>query len=86
MKKLVRDNIPAILKKNNQPYKIKRLIDDQQYMSALHQKLIEEVGEFVEASNHEGDKKVKEELADVLEVIYTLCQFKNYDRNEIETC
>ena len=85
MKKLVRDNIPAILKKNNLVYKAKVLINDRHYLSALHEKLIEEVDELIEASNTKPDEKVKEEVADVLEVVNALCQLKNYDLNEIET-
>jgi len=60
------------------------LIDDQQYLLALHKKLIEEVDEFIEASNNQDDEKTKEELADVLEVIGALYQLKNYDQKEIE--
>jgi len=60
------------------------LIDDQQYLLALHKKLIEEVDEFIEASNNQDDEKTKEELADVLEVIDALCQLKNYNSDEIE--
>ena len=84
MKKLVRDNIPTILTKNNLIYKTKTLIDDRQFMQALQEKLVEEMEEFIEASNRQVDHEAKEELADILEVIDALCKFKKYDRNEIE--
>ena len=84
MKKLVRDKIPEILTEKNRNHKIETLTDDQQYLSALHEKLTEEVGEFIQASNNQDDEKTKEELADLLEVIDALYQLKNYDQREIE--
>jgi len=84
MKKLVRDKIPEILVKKNRDHKTKTLTDDQQYLLALHDKLIEEVDEFIQASSSKDDERTKEELADVLEVIDALYKLKNYDANEIE--
>jgi len=84
MEKLVRDKIPEILVQHNRAHKTEILTDDQCYLSALHEKLIEEVQEFIEASSDADDQKTKEELADVLEVIDALFQLKKYDPKEIE--
>lgn len=84
MKKLVRDKIPEILIKKNREHKTETLLDDQQYLSASHKKLVEEVDELIQASTGQDEQKTKEELADVLEVIDTLCQLKSYDAHEIE--
>ena len=64
--KLVRDNIPSICKENNQTPLI-RILDENEYTSALRKKLKEEVEEYL--SSHE-----LEELADILEVIEALAR------------
>jgi predicted house-cleaning noncanonical NTP pyrophosphatase (MazG superfamily) len=43
----------------------------------LKQKLKEEVEEFLKTPN-------KEELADILEVIYAICDFKKIEKKELE--
>lgn len=63
-KKLVRDNIPAIINaKGQQP--ITRVLDDKEYFRELIKKLKEEVAEF------ETNPSV-EELADIKEVLIAL--------------
>lgn len=52
--------------------------ESQEYYARLCDKLLEEVGEFLEQKN------IDEELADVLEVIYAICEFKNIDREALE--
>lgn len=44
----------------------------------MKKKLREEVDEFLEEIS-------KEELADILEVIYAICDFMNVDREELES-
>ena len=62
--KLVRDNIPNIIKeKGEEP--ITRILSDEEYKKELEKKLNEEYQEVLEAS---GSERV-EELADMLEVI-----------------
>lgn len=68
--KLVRDKIPGILDKKGVVYE-KRIATDDEYRTALINKLVEEVEEFVEA----GDP---EELADVIEVVEALKKLPDY--------
>ena len=62
--KLVRDKIPGIIQKNNQ-IPITQTLQQTQYRRRLEQKLQEEVNEFIKS-------KSPEELADILEVVYSL--------------
>jgi predicted house-cleaning noncanonical NTP pyrophosphatase (MazG superfamily) len=74
--KLVRDKIPQIiLAQKRQP--IYHVATEKEYGEYLMKKLQEEVNEFFEAEN-------KEELADVMEVIYAICQHKQFDLSDIE--
>jgi predicted house-cleaning noncanonical NTP pyrophosphatase (MazG superfamily) len=74
--KLVRDKIPEIVKKEGQ-IPVIRVANKKEYWQALKQKLKEEVEEFLKRSN-------KEELADILEIIYAICDFKKIDKKELE--
>lgn len=74
--KLVRDKIPEIIK-NKGKIPVTHLAGDEEYWNKLKEKLSEEVNEFLEESN-------EEELADVLEVIYAICEHKNFNEEEIE--
>ena len=77
--KLVRDKIPAIIESKGQVPSI-RILSGAEYTDALEQKLDEEVGEY------HKDKNL-EELADILEVIYALCENLGYSKEELlETC
>ena len=66
--KLVRDKIPEIIK-NSSKIPIIHAANDEEYLEKLKEKLQEEVKEFLEEDNIE-------ELADILEVIYALKDFK----------
>lgn len=79
MSKLVRDKIPEIMIVKNKNPKIKIITNDLEYFSFLTKKLLEEVDEFIEASNKSEKHFAEEEMADVLEVIEAICKFKNYD-------
>ena len=77
MAKLVRDKIPEIiLKATGKSAKVVVLGDDE-YEKALKRKLQEEVKEFLESGE-------TEELADVLEVVYSLSKVKGVSWNELE--
>lgn len=74
--KLVRDFIPQIIERNGSKAHI-RILNEKEMISCLENKLIEEVNEYLE------DDSV-EELADILEVIYALCQIKGISKDELE--
>jgi predicted house-cleaning noncanonical NTP pyrophosphatase (MazG superfamily) len=74
--KLVRDKIPEIIEKADKIPKT-HIANNDEYWELLRKKLIEEVTEFLEDNS-------KEELADTLEVIYAICDYKKISREEIE--
>lgn len=65
--KLVRDKIPQIIEADNKECSM-RVLDDEEYTVALKTKLQEELNEFLEAK--EKNEQI-EELADLLEVVYS---------------
>lgn len=67
--KLVRDYIPEIIEKNGQTAYV-TVLGDEEYEKALEEKLKEEVNEYI------SDNSV-EELADILEVLDAILQFRN---------
>ena len=75
--KLVRDKIPEIIKSDGKN-PITHIASEEEYWDRLKLKLNEEVSEFLEDNT-------QEELADILEVIYALCEHKNWSQQEIET-
>ena len=74
--KLVRDKIPEIIK-NKGAVPITHIADDEEYWQKLKQKLKEEVDEFLEDGN-------EEELSDILEVVYGICDFKKIGKERLE--
>jgi len=74
--KLIRDKIINIIKTNGETPKYHILSDDD-YLSELHKKLLEEAHEFIEADDIE-------ELADLMEVVYAIAKVKNIDLKEME--
>ncbi len=75
--KLVRDKIPEIIKEAGE-IPLTHIANEEEYWKKLKEKLKEEVDEFLEESN-------EEELSDILEVISTICDFKNIDKKELES-
>lgn len=69
--KLVRDNIPSIIKGNGAT-PITRILNEEEYKKELEKKLYEEYNEVLEAS---GEDRV-EELADMIEVIKYLAKLE----------
>lgn len=78
--KLVRDKIPQIIEASGKQCTV-RVLDDAEYAVALKTKMQEELNEFLEAS--EVDQQL-EELADLLEVVYSFVQSKGVVYEEIE--
>ena len=76
--KLVRDNIPDIIKSNGEIPMVEILNDDQ-YKKELEKKLIEECHEVLDAS---GENRI-EELGDLLEVMISLAELENKTFNDI---
>ena len=75
--KLVRVGIPEIIEKNSDK-SFTHIADDKEYKESLMQKVQEEVDEFLKDPN-------KEEIADILEVLYAICDFEGTSKEEIES-
>ena len=74
--KLIRDKIPEIIKADGKECFI-RSLDQEEYYKTLQEKLQEELNEY-----YQSDKM--EELADILEIIHAILDFKNMDYQELE--
>jgi predicted house-cleaning noncanonical NTP pyrophosphatase (MazG superfamily) len=74
--KLVRDKIPErIVKSGKHP--VTHTATESEYWLKLQEKLREEVDEFIKDGN-------SEELADILEVINAISDYKKISRDELE--
>ena len=76
--KLVRDNIPRQIKEEGSVPNYYTEQNDEGYWMRLISKLHEEVTEL-------GDDRSAQEMADVIEVIYAICEFQGIDLDEVET-
>lgn len=75
MGKLVRDKIPQIIKESGTT-PIIQILSDEDYLVELDKKLDEEIAEY------QADKSI-EEMADVLEVLFTICNARGYSVDEL---
>jgi predicted house-cleaning noncanonical NTP pyrophosphatase (MazG superfamily) len=75
--KLVRDNIPEIILRNDGIAHVRRLDDDSEYITELTKKLIEEAHEVAAAPT-------LEELADVREVLDALIKALRHSEEEVQ--
>lgn len=73
--KLVRDKIPEMIE-NSGETAYTRILDQQEYLIHLEQKLDEEVKEFHRDRN-------LEELADIMEVVYALAEAMGESKQEL---
>ena len=77
--KLVRDNIPEIIKSDNRT-PVYRELSEEEYWEALLKKDTEELLEVKESSTKE---EIKKELADKLELIIAMAKFNGYTLQDI---
>lgn len=74
--KLVRDNIPDIILKDNE-LPTTRILNDDEYIQELNKKLTEEVNEYLKDNNIE-------EMVDILEVIRAILDYNEVSYDDIE--
>ena len=75
MGKLVRDRIPEIIK-NDGKKPIIEILSNEDYLIELDKKLNEEVAEY------QADKSI-EEMADILEVLFAVCEARGHSVEEL---
>lgn len=76
--KLVRDKIPEIIiSAGKVPHC--HALNEEEFLAELDRKLNEECAEY------QADKSI-EELADMLEVMYAICEARGYSAAELERC
>lgn len=75
MGKLVRDKIPQIIRDNGKE-PIVEILSEEDYLIELDKKLNEEVAEY------QADKSI-EEMADVLEVLFAICEARGHSVDEL---
>lgn len=73
--KLVRDNIPDIIRANGETAHIS-VLEDKEYFDRLKDKLMEEANEFIQSEEIA-------ELADILEVVEFLIKSKGHTLDEV---
>lgn len=74
--KLVRDKIPGIIEANGSKAIIE-ILDNERFKEYLDNKLVEELKEYQESDS-------VEELADIIEVVYALLDYKGISRDQFE--
>lgn len=79
--KLIRDKIPEICLKNGAIPEVRTIKDNKEYLVYLQKKIMEESREIVKESNV---NKLKEEIADLAEVINCLIRALRISKKEIE--
>ena len=74
--KLVRDRIPEIIIADGKK-PITRILDNDEYLRELDKKLNEEIAEY------QSDKSI-EEMADVLEVLFAICEGRGHSVKQLQ--
>lgn len=81
--KLVRDRIPEIIQQSGKTLS-SRILNQDEYVAALKTKFNEEWHEYNEATD---DSNAVEELADMLEILYSLVKLHGADEETVnEVC
>jgi len=75
--KLVRDEIPEIIRRTNGRPQMKELTDAE-YVEALRAKINEEVSEYLDGYNIE-------ELADIIEVVYAIAENQGVSADKLDS-
>jgi predicted house-cleaning noncanonical NTP pyrophosphatase (MazG superfamily) len=78
--KLVRDRIPEIIARGGKIYNT-RILDEAEYKTELRTKLVEELNEYLEAS----ENSAMEELADILELLHALTAIHGSTVEQLES-
>ena len=73
--KLVRDRIPEIIEGNGEIPNV-TVLEGEELLAQLDRKLLEEAEEYRESGE-------LEELADILEVVYAICEAKGFSLEEL---
>ena len=76
--KLVRDKIPDNWNPKYGKNPKTHIAEDKEFYEKLKEKLLEETKEFLREDN-------ENEIADILEVIYALCDYKEISKENIES-
>lgn len=79
--KLVRDNIPNIIKSKGET-PVTKILEDDTYKAELEKKLNEEYKEVLNAT---GEDRI-EELADMIEIIKALAKLENKTLQDVIDC
>jgi predicted house-cleaning noncanonical NTP pyrophosphatase (MazG superfamily) len=79
--KLIRDKIPEICLKNGAIPEVRIAKNNKEHRLYLQKKILEEAQEV---ANEKSYKKLKEEIADLIEVINCLVKTLNISKKEIE--
>lgn len=80
---MVRDKLPKILLDTGVTVHM-RIMEQEEYIKRLKDKLFEETKEVIDACNNTDINHIKEECADVLEVIHVLSNIYGLSIDEIE--
>ena len=75
-RKLIRDRVPEIIERDGKKANV-RVLDDAEFLTALENKLLEEVQEMRQGA----DKKT--EIADIYEVLDVLIEASGFSKEEI---
>ncbi len=78
--KLIRDKIPEIIASNSVKI-VSRVMDRDEYVQKLNDKLIEEA---IEVADSKTKEEITEELADLLEVMLSIAKIHEIDFVEIQ--